>query len=315
MSSFLLGSSTAHSSVLARLLAKGAPESVMFISTILCICAVLYASLHFVPINNPVESQRGPTWPVGQGIYVPEIAQEARTVPRSKPMSKFPLGRQGGLRATFLSVVAADLWQILLQKSPGWVLWSWSLGWGKAGKEKKEVWFGPWSQRTMWGEMVPRREERLSLNTRITHFRAGEGLWWLYNPIALMFWKAKRNKTKWQLREVEGFKSQSWFVAKQYESLVFLMPLQMRFCFIFLPCIRLTLLNLPPAVESLWIFDSFVFLKAVLIKTSLIEIRTVIKANLSLCLLIYPPHCPFCDLWLDRRSGAQRVLEGGAHFI
>lgn len=192
---------------------------------------------------------------------------------------------------------------------------AWSLGWGKAGKEKKEVWFGPWSQRTMWGEMVPRREGRPSLNTRITHFRAGEGLWWLYNPIALMFRKAKWHKTKWQLREVEGFKSQSWFVAKQYESLVFLMPQQMRFCFIFLLCIRLTVLNLPPAVESLWIFDSFLFLKAVLIKTSLIEIRTVIKANLSLCLRVYPPHCPLWDLWLDRRSGAQRVLKGGAHFI
>lgn len=75
-----------------------------------------------------------------------------------------------------------------------------------------------------------------------------------------MFRKTKQSKTEPQLREVEGFKSQSWFVAKQCESLVFLLPGQTGFCRIFLPHIKLTLLNLPPATESPFIFNSYIFL-------------------------------------------------------
>lgn len=146
MSGFLLGSSTAHSSVLARLLAKGAPDSGAFsCHGHQCNTLYLYSALWITsfcpPINSPVASQGRPTWLDGQGIYMPEITQEARTILRSKPMSKFPVGRQGGPRATLLSVGAAGPWQVLLQKPPGWVLWSWSLVWG-VRQERRERRFG-----------------------------------------------------------------------------------------------------------------------------------------------------------------------------
>lgn len=60
------------------------------IAVILCICTVLYELLHFVPINNPAETQGRPSCPGWWRIHMSKITQEARTTPRFKLMEASP---------------------------------------------------------------------------------------------------------------------------------------------------------------------------------------------------------------------------------
>lgn len=125
-------------------------------------------------------------------------------------------------RTTLLGTGAADLWQVLLRSESSGVIsvwWSWGCAVGERGEHRKEVWLKAWKQREPCRGDSTWEWSTRPWKLRIPGFRAGEGL---YHPVPLMFREAKQSKAEPQLRGVEQFKSQSWFEAKQCESLVLL---------------------------------------------------------------------------------------------